>query len=84
MKKLFCYEKKDFCDRYKGDPAVNCGGCEFFDDTGSEEREVDEAEGSSADVVEVIRCKDCKHRHSSEFCECRPDDAFCSDGERKE
>lgn len=32
------------------------------------------------DAVPVVRCKDCKHRHSSEFCECRPDDAFCSDG----
>ena len=36
------------------------------------------------DAVLVVRCKDCKNRHSSEFCECRPDDAFCSDGERRE
>ena len=35
------------------------------------------------DAVAVVRCKDCKNRHSSEFCECRPDDAFCSDGERR-
>lgn len=34
------------------------------------------------DAVPVVRCKDCKHRHESEFCECRPEDAFCSDGER--
>lgn len=32
-------------------------------------------------AVPVVRCKDCKHRHESEFCECRDDDAFCSDGE---
>ena len=36
----------------------------------------------SADVQEVTRCKDCKYRHSSEFCECREPDAYCSDGER--
>ena len=37
-----------------------------------------------ADYVKVVRCKDCKYRYSSEFCECRPEDAYCSDGERKE
>lgn len=31
-------------------------------------------------TVEIVRCRDCKYIHSSEFCECRPDDAFCSDG----
>ena len=36
------------------------------------------------DAVPVVRCKDCKHRYSSEFCECRPEDAFCSDGERRQ
>ena len=36
----------------------------------------------TADVVEVVRCKDCKHRTSSEFCECRDKNDFCSDGER--
>lgn len=34
------------------------------------------------DVQEVVRCKDCKYRKSSEFCECREPDAYCSDGER--
>lgn len=37
-----------------------------------------------AELAPVVRCKDCKHRTSSEFCECRPEDAFCSDGERKD
>ena len=34
--------------------------------------------------MEVVRCKDCANRHSSEFCECRPEDGFCNDGIRKE
>ena len=42
----------------------------------------------TADVVEVVRCKDCKHFVEEEFCMgigiiCRFDD-FCSYGERKE
>ena len=48
----------------------------------------------SADVVEVVRCKDCKHRHDSllegspfpSFCDVFPayisDNDFCSYGER--
>lgn len=32
----------------------------------------------------IGRCKDCANRHSSEFCECRPDEAYCSDFEPKE
>lgn len=32
----------------------------------------------------IGRCKDCANRHSSELCECRADDAFCSDFEPKE
>lgn len=35
-----------------------------------------------ADVVEVVRCKDCKYRRSSEFCECREPNFYCADGER--
>lgn len=38
----------------------------------------------TVDAVSVVRCKDCKHRHESEFCECRDDNAFCSEGERME
>jgi hypothetical protein len=37
----------------------------------------------AVDAVPVVRCQDCKFRHSGEFCECRPADAFCSDGERR-
>jgi len=43
---------------------------------------VDEA--PTVDAVEVVRCKDCIYRHSSEFCECRPEDGYCNDGERKD
>ena len=32
--------------------------------------------------VRIVRCKFCKHRNTSEFCEDRPDDFFCADGER--
>jgi hypothetical protein len=36
------------------------------------------------DLDLIVRCKDCKYRYSSEFCECRPDDAYCSDGELRD
>lgn len=46
----------------------------------------------SSDVVEVVRCKDCKHRDvENGFCEGRgwpmqlvPDDGFCDKGKRSE
>lgn len=39
MKKFYCNGKKDFCDMH-----LNCDeGCEHFDGTGGEEREVDES-----------------------------------------
>lgn len=34
-----------------------------------------------ADIQKIVRCKNCKHRYDSEFCECREPDAYCSDGE---
>lgn len=34
-------------------------------------------------VVKVVRCKFCIHRHDNDFCESRPDDFYCSDGERR-
>ena len=33
-------------------------------------------------VVKVVRCKFCKHRGEEEICEGKPDDFFCSFGER--
>ena len=45
----------------------------------------------AADVVPVVRCKDCKFRDNDDFCTGRgfpcqlvPDDGFCDKGERKE
>ena len=45
----------------------------------------------AADVVEVVRCKDCKYRDDDDFCTGRgypnvlvPDDGFCDKGERRE
>ena len=45
----------------------------------------------AADVVPVVRCKDCKFRENDDFCTGRgfpyqlvPDDGFCDKGERKE
>ena len=38
------------------------------------------------DAVEVVRCKDCKHRHSDSWCEYvdYDDNFYCAMGERKE
>ena len=40
----------------------------------------------TVDAVEVVRCKDCKHRYSDSWCEYVDDDDnfYCSRGERKE
>lgn len=45
----------------------------------------------AADVVEVVRCRDCKHRAEDDFCTGRgwpdqlvADDGFCEKGKRKE
>ena len=50
----------------------------------------------TADVVEVVRCKDCKHgrsyKHTKEYVACEVDcepidrdsDFFCADGKRRE
>ena len=32
--------------------------------------------------VKVVRCKHCMHRGESRFCEGRPDEFYCADGER--
>ena len=50
-------------------------------------------EAPASDVVQVVRCKDCKHRYEdaewrmrckkSWFMECTDDNYFCSYGERK-
>ena len=43
------------------------------------------ADDHTVDAVEVVRCKDCKHRYSDSWCEYVDDDNFyCARGERKE
>ena len=44
------------------------------------------AEASTVDAVEVVRCKDCKHRYSDSWCEYVDDDDnfYCARGERKD
>lgn len=39
-------------------------------------------EQPSADVQEVVRCKDCKYLNSNAYCEGNHPDFYCSDGER--
>ena len=38
------------------------------------------------DAVEIVRCRDCKHRHSDSWCEYVDDDDnfYCARGERKD
>ena len=40
----------------------------------------------SVDAVEVVRCRDCKHRYSDSWCEYVDDDDnfYCARGERKD
>ena len=44
------------------------------------------ADAPTVDAVEIVRCKDCKHRHSDSWCEYVDDDDnfYCARGERKE
>lgn len=43
------------------------------------------AKGDTVGAVEVVRCKDCKHRYSDSWCEYVDDDNFyCVRGERKD
>ena len=39
-------------------------------------------EAPSVDAVEVVRCRNCRHRHTRGRCAGRPRDFFCADGER--
>ena len=43
-------------------------------------------DASVVDAVEVVRCKDCKHRYSDSWCEYVDDDDnfYCARGERKD
>lgn len=41
------------------------------------------ADWNSRPAPPIGRCEECANRHSSEFCECRDDQEFCSDFEPK-
>ena len=43
-------------------------------------------EAPTVDAVEVVRCKDCKHRYSDSWCEYVDDNDnfYCARGERKD
>lgn len=63
----------------------NCSNCELLDD--EQVKELIDLQ-PTADVVEVVRCKDCKHRKKNTFClhnmRYEDNNGFCSYGERKE
>ena len=44
------------------------------------------ADAPTVDAVEVVRCRDCKHRYSDSWCEYVDDDDnfYCARGERKD
>ena len=37
----------------------------------------------TVDAVEVVRCKDCRHRHTRYNCQGRSPEWYCPNGERK-
>ena len=78
----------DFSERYK----YKCMNCNrYFNDIDFEKEPLQpvwksECMNSKVDMVEVIRCKDCKKRSQHHECEYgyHSDDWYCADGERKE
>ena len=44
------------------------------------------SDAPTIDAVEVVRCRDCKHRYSDSWCEYVDDDDnfYCARGERKD
>ena len=87
---FFAWVKERWCSDCQNDNGLRCRAC-WIDDAIDIVEEAPEA-----DVVEVVRCKDCRYSVDCEtagfYCEhpdnrnpieCRPTD-YCSDGERKE
>ena len=69
-------------DYIKREEAIQIAWC-YVDDRDA----IDELNGlPKADVVEVVRCKDCKYRKKNTFClhnmRYEDDNGFCSYGER--
>ena len=65
-------------------PMPNKSGYDFLCGVASVITEVECA--PTVDAVEVVRCKDCKHRYSDSWCEYVDDDDnfYCARGERKD
>ena len=72
------------CAHYNhGEGGKQCIACPKMDNfawRGLVKGVIDDA--PTIDVVSIVRCRECKYRHCSEYCECRPEDAYCSDGEK--
>ena len=88
-KELFKQDiKMRYCNNCARPNDIKCRACHVDDMLG----EIEDA--PTADVVEVVRCKDCKHmRKTMSRCYCLPvyglkqitdTDAFCSYGERRD
>lgn len=68
--------------------AVACKGCnKEFPNEPCEPSECYIQQGlfniAAADVVEVVRCKDCKAQSECKFAQYQGNDGFCSYGERR-
>ena len=65
---------------------VSCQKCPFCDDPEKGGCKVARFIDSipAADVVEVVRCRECKHRFNYDICAYRGDNWFCGYGERKD
>ena len=85
IQERYCYD----CDRRKGMKRgklkmvyaigdVPCRSCGIMD-------MLDEVEDfPAADVAEIVRCRDCKHKETCESLCSHSEDWFCGDGEREE
>lgn len=78
----------DFSRAYKY-KCMNCNG--YFNDIDFEKEPLQpvwkvECVNTKIDMVEVVRCKNCKKRNQHHECEYgfHSDDWFCADGEHKE
>lgn len=78
-----------FFDRKGWYAVVGCADCPIAIVTitcDSEEKAQQKAlkDWNTRPAPPIGRCGECKHRKSSEFCECRPEDAYCSEFEPRE
>lgn len=72
--------RKKLCSMCRWEGTENCGECE---------NPIDDI--PAADVVEIVRCGECKYRYDDDFCGGRgwpeqlvPDDGYCNNGAIKD